>query len=116
MNTLTPARDLVNFRLHFPADDAAAVEDLADDVALAGVEDLGHQPPPAPTFETSEWIDAQASYYRSLGHDLGDLLARTLGDLAQSWRVLSQGEPITVETFEARSEVMQELACEGRYL
>jgi hypothetical protein len=60
------------------------------------------------TFESAEWIEAQASYYRSLGSDLAELVADTLEELGMTWRVVSQGNPIAVETFRGRCEILQE--------
>lgn len=106
MNTLYLAGATVKPRIS-----GARFDDVFIDVPI----DDGTPAPMVPTFETSEWIDCQASYYRSLGSDLADLLADRIEDLARCWRVLSQGLPISVEEFIAREEVMQELASNNDY-
>jgi hypothetical protein len=85
------------------------LEDLAEDLEVA---DDGRPGPIPATMETSEWIEAQASYYRSLGSDLADLVADSIAGLARDWRVASAGRPIGVETFRARMEVMAEFQAE----
>ncbi len=82
------------------------LEDLAEDLEVA---DDGRPGPIPATMETSEWIEAQASYYRS---DLADLVADSIAGLARDWRVASAGRPIGVETFRARMEVMAEFQAE----
>ena len=59
-----------------------------------------------PQVETTEWIEAQADRIRSLGSDLAELVADQVAELARTWRVVSHDEPITVETFKARCEVL----------
>ena len=63
--------------------------------------------PAAPALPLAERIAVEASYYRSWGNALGDLLAATLGELAGRVRFTGAS---TVAEHEARLEVLESWA------
>jgi hypothetical protein len=66
-------------------------------------------PPAEPTLPMAEWIAVQAAYFRSLGSNLGDWLARRIDALAEQARSLQAETP---DQYDAREELMDRWIAE----